>query len=153
MKRDGKLTAPLRSLFDPPQGAKYPMPCGGLFTSGADLSRLYRLMLGRGALDGVRIISEASAVAMTTPQTGAERPGPVATGFGWAVVRTPQRANAYLSAGAFGHSGALHTNAWIDPHKGLFTILLIQRQGLANADGEAMKAELQALAVTTSRSP
>jgi CubicO group peptidase (beta-lactamase class C family) len=148
MKRGGKLVAPARSLFDPPPGAKYPMPCGGLFTTGADLSRLYRMMLGRGTLAGVRILSEASIAAMTTAQTIDQRPGPVATGFGWAVVLKPQGANANLSVGSFGHGGALRTNAWIDPHKDLFTILLIQRQGLSNSDGEAMKAELQALAET-----
>jgi CubicO group peptidase (beta-lactamase class C family) len=148
MKREGKLVAPARSLFDPPAGARYPMPCGGLFTTGADLSRLYRLMLGRGALGGVRILSEDSVAAMTTAQTTDQRPGPVATGFGWAVVQRPQGANANLSVGSFGHSGALHTNAWLDPHKDLFTILLIQRQGLANSDGEGMRAELQALAVS-----
>jgi len=151
MKRDGKLVPPLRSLFDPPAGAKYPMPCGGLFTTGSDLSQLYRMMLGRGALDGLRILSEESVATMTRPQTGDERPGPVATGLGWAVVKKPQGANANLSVGSFGHSGALHTNAWIDLHKDLFTILLIQRQGLANSDGEVMKAELQALAITALR--
>ncbi|HMC10003.1 MAG TPA: serine hydrolase, partial [Pirellulaceae bacterium] len=114
----------------------------------ADLSRLYRMMLGRGALDGVRILSENSVAAMTKAQTGDERAGPVATGFGWVVVRAPERANARLSIGSYGHGGALHTNAWIDPYKGLFTILLIQRQGLSNSDGEVMKAELQVLAET-----
>jgi CubicO group peptidase (beta-lactamase class C family) len=148
MKRGGKLVAPARSLFDPPPAARYPMPCGGLFTAGEDLARLYRMMLGRGVLDDTRILSEESVAAMTRPQTGAERAGPVATGFGWAVVRGTQRTNPNLSVGSFGHSGALHTNAWIDPHKDLFTIVLIQRQGLANADGEALKAELQALADT-----
>jgi CubicO group peptidase (beta-lactamase class C family) len=151
MKRDDKLFPLARSLFDPPVGARYPMPCGGLFTSGADLSRLYRMMLGRGALDGVRILSEDSVAAMTKAQTGDERAGPVATGFGWAVVRAAERANAQLSVGSYGHGGALHTNAWIDPHKGLFTILLIQRQGLSNSDGEVMKAELQVLAETALR--
>src|SRR4029078_2415744 len=128
-------------------GAKYPMPCGGLFTTAADLSQLYRAMLGRGALNGVRILSEGSVAAMTAPQTGETRAGPVATGLGWAVVRRADRANSHLSVGSFGHSGALHTNAWIDPQRDLFTILLIQRQGLASADGEARKTELQALAV------
>jgi CubicO group peptidase (beta-lactamase class C family) len=152
MKRDGKLVAPLRSLFDPPPGARYPMPCGGLFTTAEDLSRLYRMMLGRGALDGVRILSAESVAAMTSPQTGDVRPGATATGFGWAVVRGAQRDNMHLSVGSFGHSGALHTNAWIDPHNDLFTIVLLQRQGLPNAEGEAIKRELQALAATVLQS-
>ena len=148
MKHDGKLVAPLRSLFDPSPAARYPMPCGGLFTTAEDLSRLYRMMLGRGALDGARILSEASVAAMTSPQTGGVRPGAIDTGFGWAVVRGAQRDNSHLSLGSFGHSGALHTNAWIDPHKDLFTIVLVQRQGLPNVDGEAIKTELQGVAVS-----
>jgi CubicO group peptidase (beta-lactamase class C family) len=152
MKRDGKLVPPLRSLFDPSPGARYPMPCGGLFTTAADLSRLYRMMLGRGALDGVRILTEASVAAMASPQTEGVRPGAIDTGFGWAVIRGFQRDNSHLSIGSFGHSGALHTNAWIDPHKDLFTIVLLQRQGLPNADGEAIKTELQGVAISVHQS-
>jgi CubicO group peptidase (beta-lactamase class C family) len=152
MKRDGKLVAPLRSLFDPQPDARYPMPCGGLFTTAEDLSRLYRMMLGRGALNGVRILSKEGVAAMTIPQTGGVRPGATDTGFGWAVVRGAQRDNSHLSLGSFGHSGALHTNAWIDPRKDLFTIVLLQRQGLPSADGVAIKTELQGLATTVIRS-
>src|SRR5262249_47249191 len=113
---------------------------------GSDLVRLYQMMLGRGVRGTVRVVSEESVEAMTKVQTGDIRSGPVGTGFGWAVVRTPRGENESLSPGSYGHGGALHTNAWIDPHKDLFTILLIQRQGLSNSDAAAMRGELQSLA-------
>ena len=146
-KRGEKLVPLARTLFDPPPGARFPMPCGGLYTTGADLARLYQMMLGRGVRGDVRILSEPSATAMTTDQTGEVRSGPVGTGFGWAVVRRPPGEDELLSMGSYGHSGALHTNAWIDPHKDLFTILLIQRQGLSRADAAAMRGALQAMAL------
>jgi CubicO group peptidase (beta-lactamase class C family) len=146
MKRGGELVPLARSLFDPPAGARFPMPCGGLYTTGPDLAQLYRMMLGGGALGTVRVVSEESVAAMTKVQTGDIRSGPVGTGFGWAVVRTPRGENELLSPGSYGHGGALHTNAWIDPKKGLFTILLIQRQGLSGPDAAAMRGELQSLA-------
>ncbi len=146
VKRGEKLAPLARSLFDPPPGARFPMPCGGLYTTGPDLARLYQMMLGRGARGEVRILSEQGATAMTTDQTDVVRSGPVGTGLGWAVVRRPPGEDKLLSPGSYGHSGALHTNAWIDPHKDLFTILLIQRQGLSKSDSAAMRGALQALA-------
>jgi CubicO group peptidase (beta-lactamase class C family) len=52
-----------------------------------------------------------------------------------------------LSKGTFGHGGAFGTQAWIDPHQGLFVILLIQRTGLQNSDASDIRRELQRLAV------
>ena len=52
-----------------------------------------------------------------------------------------------LSPGSYGHGGAFGTQGWIDPTKGVFTILLIQRTGLANSDASAMRQALQEAAV------
>ena len=89
--------------------------------------------------------------AMTTVQTGDIRSGPVGTGFGWAVVRTPRGENESLSPGSYGHGGAFGTQAWLDPAKDLFTVLLIQRTGLGNSDASAMRKELQGLAAAAVR--
>jgi CubicO group peptidase (beta-lactamase class C family) len=51
-----------------------------------------------------------------------------------------------LSPGTFGHGGAFGTQAWIDPKRDLFVILLIQRTGLPNADGSVMRKSLQEIA-------
>jgi CubicO group peptidase (beta-lactamase class C family) len=51
-----------------------------------------------------------------------------------------------LATGSFGHGGAFGTQAWVDPTNDVFIILLIQRNGLPNADASPMRRELQELA-------
>ena len=149
-KKEGKLFRPPNSLISLPKGARYPIPAGGLYSTGADLAKFYRMMLGRGTLGKVRILSPESVAAMTKVQTGdlnaAFTPG-MGFGLGWAVVRKPEGVTAMLSPGSYGHGGAFGTQAWIDPDQDLFVVLLIQRVGLPNSDASDMRKELQAAAV------
>jgi CubicO group peptidase (beta-lactamase class C family) len=138
------------ALLGPTKNAKHPIPAGGLYSTVADLARLYRMMLNGGELDGPRILSEAAVKQMTTLQTGDIKTGftdGMGYGFGWAVIREPTGVHAMMSAGTYGHGGAFGTQGWIDPHKGLFVILLIQRVGLPNADGSNLRKALQEAAV------
>jgi CubicO group peptidase (beta-lactamase class C family) len=149
-KKEGKLFRAANALISLPQGARYPIPAGGLYSTGADLAKFYRMMLGRGTLGPARILSPESVAAMTRVQTGGLKTGftpGMGFGLGWGVVRQPEGVTALLSPGSYGHGGAYGTQAWIDPHKDLFVVLLIQRVGLPNADASAMRRELQALAV------
>src|SRR5262249_5186468 len=68
-KKDGKLEVAPNSLIGLPPGAKYPIPAGGLYSTGPDLARLYQMMLGQGALGPTRILSEQQVAAMTKEQT------------------------------------------------------------------------------------
>jgi len=54
---------------------------------------------------------------------------------------------AMLSPGSYGHGGAFGTQAWIDPEKDLFMVLLIQRVGLSGGDSSELRRTLQTLAV------
>jgi CubicO group peptidase (beta-lactamase class C family) len=67
-------------------------------------------------------------------------------GLAWGFVKHPIGVTEALSPGSFGHGGAFGTQAWIDPKKGRFAILMIQRVGLANNDGTPMRRELQRVA-------
>lgn len=138
------------SLVGPSTGAKHPIPAGGLYSTGADLAKLYQLMLNRGSLGSTKILSEQSVATMTKVQTGdlvcGFTPG-MSFGYGWAVVNQPQGVHAMLSAGTFGHGGAFGTQAWIDPNQDVFVILLIQRTGPGNADASDMRRDLQTVAV------
>lgn len=149
-KKDGKLIEAPNTLIDlPTTGARFPIPAGGLYSTAADLAQLYRMMLGRGKLGEVRIISEASVATMTKVQTGDITTGFVpgmGFGLGWAVVRTPMGPTESLSAGSYGHGGAYGTQAWLDPERDLFSVLLIQSVGMGNADASKMRQELQAAA-------
>jgi CubicO group peptidase (beta-lactamase class C family) len=148
--KDGKLLPAGFQIIGPAAGARYPIPAGGLCSTGADLPRLYQMMLCGGQAQGRRILSEKGVREMTTLQTGELATGFVAGmgyGLGWAVVRQPQGVTEMLSPGTFGHGGAFGTQAWIDPKQDLFMILLIQRVGLPNGDASDMRRELQKLAV------
>lgn len=150
-KKEGRLVRTPRDIIGLPPGAKYPIPAGGLYSTAGDLAKLYRMMLNRGELDGRRILSPESVATMTRVQTGELTSGFVngmGFGFGWGVVRKPVEVTEMLSPGTFGHGGAFGTQGWIDPHKDLFVVLMIQRVGLPNADASPMRRQLQAIAVS-----
>lgn len=155
-QKDGKLNYVGYSLLGPTRGAKHPIPAGGLYSTGADLSKLYQLMLHKGSLGPVKILSPDSVAEMTKVQTGKLEcgftPG-MGFGYGWAVVRQPSGVHAMMSAGTYGHGGAFGTQGWIDPQQDLFVILLIQRVGLQNADGSDLRRDLQSVAVESLRKP
>lgn len=148
--KDGKLGYVGFQLLGPVKGSRHPIPAGGLYSTAADLAKLYAMMLRGGKVGDKRILSEAAIKQMTTVQTGDLQCGFTAGmgfGFGWAVTRKPEGVHEMMSAGTYGHGGAFGTQGWIDPEKDLFVILLIQRVGLPNADASDLRRELQATAV------
>jgi CubicO group peptidase (beta-lactamase class C family) len=149
-KGEGGLSPVTSSIIGPPKGAKYPIPAGGLYSAAPDLARLYRMMLQRGSLEGRRYLSESSVAEMTKQQTPDIKTGFVdgmGWGLGYAYVREPQGVTEDLSAGSYGHGGAFGTQAWIDPVKGKYVVLLIQRAGLPNSDASDMRKALQKAAL------
>ena len=132
--KDGR---PLKYTSDPlgegamkfRQGAKYPLPEGGLYSTASDLFILYQMMLNRGQYNGVRILSPSSVDMMTRVHTGNLPAGGPGMGYGlaWAVAR--DAAAAPLSEGAYGHGGRYGTYAFIDPKKDMIGIFLIHREG------------------------
>jgi CubicO group peptidase (beta-lactamase class C family) len=143
--------APAGWVIGPRSERKHPVPSGGLYSTGSDLARLYRMMLDDGELGGKRILNRGSVKQMTSLQTGdlpaGFAPGR-AFGLGWELVVTPQGVTDMLSHGSYGHFGSWGTQGWLDPSQDLFIILLIQRAGLENS--EALM-ELQRLAVEAIR--
>jgi CubicO group peptidase (beta-lactamase class C family) len=146
-RRDGEKLLPAEeSLIETPAGAKYPLPAGGLYSTGTDLAKLYAMMLGHGTFGGKQILSAESVNELTRLQTREIQTGFVpgmGYGLGFAHVREPQGVTAALSPGSFGHGGAFGTQAWIDPQRGWYAVLLIQRVGLPNSDASEMRATLQ----------
>jgi CubicO group peptidase (beta-lactamase class C family) len=127
-----------------------PSPSGGLFSTAADISRYYRMLLNSGELDGVRVLSPEAVSAMTTIQTGDLETGFTpgnGWGLGFCIVRDPQGVTRMLPAGTFGHGGAYGTQAWTDPQHGLVYILMIQRPDLGNSDESPMRDAFQSAAV------
>jgi CubicO group peptidase (beta-lactamase class C family) len=121
-----------------------------LYSTAEDLAHLYQVLLLRGAIGELRIISEKSLAEMTKNQTGELAAGftsNLGMGFGWQVTRKPEGVHSMLSSGTYGHGGAFGTQGWIDPAKDLFVILLIQRAGLSGGDGSDIRRDVQQIIV------
>ncbi len=112
------------------RGVRYPAPEGGLYSTASDMARFYQMMLGKGTLDGVRILSAASVELMTRVHTGdlttGFAPG-MGYGLGVSVVRNTEGMFRLNSRGAYGHGGAYRTYSWADPAKDLIGVILLQR--------------------------
>ena len=121
------------------QGAVFPAPGWGLYSTAEDLLHLYRMMLNGGAYEGHRYLSPFSVHVMTEPHTTEiERKGWMRGsdyGLAWEVVTDPLGELAGHNIGSFGHGGAFGTQGWIDPTNQLISIMLIQR---ADGDTDSM---------------
>ena len=95
----------------------------GLFSTGADLSRVARMWLNGGTLDGARLASAETVAAFTRAQDTliSKR------ALGWETPNGMNSAGHRLSPRAFGHTGFTGTSMWIDPSRDLFVILLTNR--------------------------
>ena len=134
--KDGK---PLKYTADPlgegkmkfRDGAKYPLPEGGVYSTASDLYSLYQMMLNGGQLGGARILSKTSLEVMTANHTGGLRtngPG-MAYGLGWNVVRDAAGTLTLMSEGTYGHGGRYGTYCFIDPKKDMIGVFMIHREG------------------------
>jgi CubicO group peptidase (beta-lactamase class C family) len=147
--KNGQLESADNTVAVPTEKPKYPCPAGGLYSTAADLAKLYQALLNGGELNGRRIIAEKTLREMTQKQSGDIKAGFVpgsAWGLGFILVEHPEGITAMLSPGTFGHGGAFGTEAWIDPVKDVFYLLLIQGAGMGNVDGSQMRQEFQTLA-------
>lgn len=94
----------------------------GVFSTLEDLSRFARMILNRGELEGVRVLSEKTCIKMTTPD------GP--RGLGWdftSEYATNPRGDVFPPGISFGHTGYTGTTIWIDPKSKVFYVFLSNR--------------------------
>jgi CubicO group peptidase (beta-lactamase class C family) len=107
-------------------------PWGGMFASPADIAVVCALMLGGGAVGGVRIASPATIAAMTRNRLLElpDLPEAVARtrpqGLGWRLNHfgTADSWGDLLGPRTFGHTGATGTQCWMDPDTGVFAVFL-----------------------------
>jgi len=93
-REDGLTEEPFQELPGRPSGA--------LVSTAADLARLPLLLLGRGTLDGVRLLRPESVARLETPSsTDAARAG-LRAGYGLGVVSDPRGRSVF-----FGHEGSV----------------------------------------------
>ena len=98
----------------------------GLFSTADDLARFARMLLNKGTLDGVRVLSPLSVERMTSPATPVTEPN--VRGFGWDINSAfSSNRGDLLPFGSFGHTGFTGTSLWVDPVSKLFVIFLSNR--------------------------
>ncbi|QXZ51964.1 serine hydrolase domain-containing protein [Caulobacter vibrioides] len=136
---DGKLArqddvVTRRMNFDPSR--RLTMGGAGLVASIDDYARFSRMLLGQGALDGVRILKPSTVRLMASdhldPRVTARSwlPGKGAVGFGFDVaVRNSQPQTPSENRGAVGEyfwDGMASTVFWVDPANQLTAVLFVQ---------------------------
>ena len=112
----------------------------GLFTTAADLARFARMMLGEGALEGIRVFQPETVRLMTSVQS----PPPVEArrGLGWDIDSAFSRPRGKIfPLGSYGHTGFTGTCLWIDPFSKTFWIFLSNR---VHPDGKGNVLPLEA---------
>ncbi|MEX1007460.1 MAG: serine hydrolase domain-containing protein [Acidimicrobiia bacterium] len=110
------------------------IPGGGGRGPMHQLSRLYRALLGRGELDGARILSPQAVEAITARHRvgmfDETMNAEIDWGLGLAVDTFAM--GRYASRRAFGHGGALSSQATADPEHDL--VLILQTNGMCAND-------------------
>ena len=113
---------------------------GGLVSTLGDYLRFARLLLGRGDLDGTRLLGDRTVAYMTRnhlpggadlttfglPLFAETRFDGVGFGLGVSVVIDPVAYGTLTSAGDFGWGGAASTTFWVDPAEDLTVVFLTQ---------------------------
>jgi CubicO group peptidase (beta-lactamase class C family) len=117
---------------------RLPSGGGGLFSTADDYARLAQMLLNKGELGGVRILSPEAVALMTANHISEAimaggfgvglqtiRPG-FGYGFNGAVFTDPVRAGSRVGRGTYQWDGAAGTWFWIDPAHDLLFVGLIQ---------------------------
>ena len=117
-------------------------PAGGGIGPTRELAKFYEMLIGRGAINGKRILSPQTVEAMTTPKSGLGYMGIWGLGLNLALPegvtmpnldvpnrrRTPEqlqeRYGPHASTRTFGHAGASGMQAFADPEYGLATAFI-----------------------------
>jgi CubicO group peptidase (beta-lactamase class C family) len=103
---------------------------GGLVSTAPDYYRFAQMLLNRGELDGVRLLSRKTVEMMTVNHLPAgvtcwDSPG---SGFGFGVGMSMNAACLSVpeSVGTYGWNGAASTCWWNDPNEGIACIVMAQ---------------------------
>ena len=105
---------------------------GGLCSTISDYARFAQMLLNKGQLDGMRILSRKTVELMTTDQVGPLSPQ-CGFGLGVSVARTLAESGELGSVGTYGWGGFWYTTFFVDPTEQMIGICMAQ----LHPDGEA----------------
>jgi CubicO group peptidase (beta-lactamase class C family) len=94
----------------------------GLFSTARDLAVFAQFLLDGGSYGDVRIVGPQTVARWTARQNGT-----ASRALGWDTPAPNSSAGRYFSPRSFGHTGFTGTSLWIDPERGLFVVLLMNR--------------------------
>jgi CubicO group peptidase (beta-lactamase class C family) len=115
------------------EGKTYFSGGAGLASTASDYARFANMLLGGGALDGVRLLGPKTIEMMTISHTSELTPplqllGPgVNFGLGFRVVTDLASTQTLGSNGLYGWSGIYGTNFWVDPKEKLVAVMMVQK--------------------------
>jgi len=133
---------------------------GGLVSTTMDYARFSQMILNKGELDGVRLLSPASVELMgtnvipknvllnTNGSVGLRFNEAVGFGLDFMVVKDARAAGTLQGDGTMSWGGAAGTWFWVDPANDLIFVGMIQRMGGTGGDdlgGQARTLTYQAL--------
>ena len=131
-------------LYDDAVGSRFATPpaCpsggGGLVSTAADYMRFCRFLLGRGELDGTRLLGrktvdlmlmnhlDGDLAAMGQPRFSETAYTGIGFGLGFSVMLDPARAQIVGTPGEVAWGGLASTAFWVDPAEDLAVVLLTQ---------------------------
>ena len=149
----GKISpTPIHYMYgtEPTDHGRPPLGGAGLFSTAADVVKVYQMMLNGGSLNGHQIIKPETLAEMLRKQTGdlTARAG-MPWGLGFCIIEDPTKmeANNIYSAGSFGHGGAFGTNSWADPKSGIIYVMMLELDNQGNPDNSPMRIAFQKAAV------
>jgi CubicO group peptidase (beta-lactamase class C family) len=111
---------------------------GGLLSTAADYARFCQMLLNRGELNGVWLLSPKTIAVMTSdqvppgiPRLGYEDMAPTpemghSFGLGFAVRTDPGHSPLSGSGGDYFWAGAYGTYFWVDPQEKMFAVMMVQ---------------------------
>jgi CubicO group peptidase (beta-lactamase class C family) len=115
----------------------------GLLSTASDYARFLQMMLNKGELDGVRLLSPKTVELMTVNHIGSLYPTPGrGFGLGFETVEDLGRSGRYGSEGEFSWGGAYFSRYWVDPQEELVAVFMTQ---LIPSGGSDLQEKLRVL--------
>lgn len=99
----------------------------GLFSTAHDVARWCRMLLGGGAIDGRRVLSQASARALLEPRWLVGGRGGRTLGLDCDTAYSSPRGELFPRGVSVGHTGFTGTSLWLDPSSRGWCVLLTSR--------------------------
>ena len=98
----------------------------GLFSTAAEVARIYQMLLNGGEIDGERYLSKETCQLFTTGLSKMSRRG---MGFDRPDTKNPNKGNCApcVPAEVYGHTGFTGTCVWVDPVNELVYVFLSNR--------------------------